>query len=494
MFDRLKSIFCAMCYPAYVAMRRNWMGDKHRQELKTRRERDAEINTLSAPPEYEDIRLVCLWAVEYYPPSYTEDLVAGLDKLGWAEPTFHSDPVFGIEKMRERHSGGRMMPLGYLVPKKSTRSFEPMTRVARLPGWVDYAIADLYVTPSLNCVVVCFVLKEEAASRFDRALRVNYHTQAIPGKGGWQYELPDRQKAQHIAETRRILLESVSSWFEEHLPGLCSSGLLYGEMPTCEGITTRVAEPFAAASEGDEALAPYTSMMGIGQDFDAWKCRESPMLKLRFPSDRCRRWQYHSILATKELPHADTRAGGQLIDAEDIQPTHTLVSPWLTTWALMPLLQGYVRLVRDVRDSPVLRGADRKCAASTLKRLRGYLAYSIDIADVASELSAEPVGRFLAARSVPFGPRNNGNGRPSLLDFLSGRIMESAAGVLEREKALRDQIVQIGSLLGTEENIRAQTKIRHMTWWIIFLSVAAIGLAAFAFIFDFYGFLANLGT
>ena len=121
MFDRLKSIFCAMCYPAYVAMRRNWMGDKHRQELKTRRERDAEINTLSAPPEHEDIRLVCLWAVEYYPPSYTEDLVAGLDKLGWAEPTFHSDPVFGIEKMRERHSGGRMMPLGYLVPKKSTR-------------------------------------------------------------------------------------------------------------------------------------------------------------------------------------------------------------------------------------------------------------------------------------------------------------------------------------------------------------------------------------
>ena len=185
MFNHLKTLYYAMCHhPWHVAMRRHWMGERHQRRLVAERKLDPDANTRSTPPEDEKIKLVCLWAVEYYSPAYTDDLVTGLRNLGWDEPDFFSDPILGLEEMRERHTGGRMTHLGYLIPKESTRFSGPMTRVARLPEWVDYAIADLYtVTPSLNCVVVCFVLEEGSAFRFDRALRANYRTEGRTRKG-----------------------------------------------------------------------------------------------------------------------------------------------------------------------------------------------------------------------------------------------------------------------------------------------------------------------
>ena len=494
MIRHAKAIFRSM-RPWYVAMRRRWMGAKHRQLLQTLRGQDVHTNSLSAPPEDEDVRLVCLWAVEYFPPSYTDDLVAGLSRLGWDKPRFFSDPILGIEKMRERHAGGHMTRLGYFVPKGSARVPGPTTSVARLPREAEYAIADLYaVTPSLHCVVVCFVLKEEVATRFDQALRATHRTEAEPAEGGWQYLPPDHQKAEQLAEIRGDLLQSVADWFRKYLPGLCSSGFLYGEMPTCEGITTRVAEPFPTASERDGALVSYASMLGIGQDYGAWRCRDFPAIKMRFPGDRGWGLQYHTTLAAKEPILAGSNLGGQLMDAEEMNPTHTLVSPWLSTWALLPLAQGYVRLVRGVRDSPALRDADQKHAATILKSLREYLAYSIDIADVASELSTEPVGRFPSAQSLPFDPCSSRHSKLTLLDFLTSKIEERATWVIEREKALRDQIVQVSSLLGTEENIRAQTRMRQMTKWIIGLTIVTTLVAVLSLCVTVSGLVADLGS
>ena len=497
MFNRLKSLRNTIRrHPCYVATRRHWMGKEQRRRLEEGRVNDPDVNLASTPPEDEDIRLICVWAVEYFPPSYTDDLERGLRNLGWDEPTFFSDPIRGIQKMRERHAGGHMTHLGYLVPKGSTLFLGPTARVAQLPEGVDYALADLYaVTPSLHCVVVCFVLEEYAASRLDRALRATYRTEAEPVRGGWQHSPPDRQKAKRISEIRQDLSKSVVRWFRKNLHGLFSSGLLYGEMPICEGITTQVAEPFPAPSERDGALASYTSMLGIEQEFGAWRCQKAAALKVRFPRDGDRNGQYHAILATKEPDPTGSHLGGQLMDAEELHPTHALVSPWLSIWGLIPLLRGYVRLVRDVRDSPALRDADQKFAALILEKFRGHLAYSIDISDVASELSVEPVGRFPSSQSVPFDPCSPGQSERSLLDFLDGKIKGLASWVQGRERALRDQVVQISSLLGIEENIRTQTKLRRMTWWVLALSVFAIGIAVLSLavsLFDLWAGLANL--
>ena len=178
---------------------------------------------------------------------------------------------------------------------------------------------------------------------------------------------------------------------------------------------------------------------------------------------------------------------------EEMHPTHTLVSPWLSIWALIPLLQGYVRLVRNVRDSPALRNADQKYAAAILNKFRRYLTHSIDIADVASELSTEPVIRFPSVQSVPFEPCSSRYSKLPLMDFLDRKIKRRAVWVLEREKTLRDQIIQISSLLGAEENIRTQTKIRRTTWWSLGLAIVAIAITVVSLTFNLFGLLADLG-
>ncbi len=72
-------------------------------------------------------------------------------------------------------------------------------------------------------------------------------------------------------------------------------------------------------------------MLGIEQEFDAWKCQKAPTLKMRFPQDKDRSGQYRAILAAKEPGLTGSHLGGQLMDAEEIHPPHTLVAPWLSS-------------------------------------------------------------------------------------------------------------------------------------------------------------------
>ena len=66
--------------------------------------------------------------------------------------------------------------------------------------------------------------------------------------------------------------------------------------------------------------------------------------------------------------------------------------------------------------------------------------------------------------------------------------------MLGREKALRDQIVQVSSLLGTEENIRAQTRMRQMTKWIIGLTIVTTLVAVLSLCVNVSGLVADLGS
>ena len=236
--------------------------------------------------------------------------------------------------------------------------------------------------------------------------------------------------------------------------------------------------------------------MGIDRyprDFDVWRCQETPTLKIGFPSGIAedREMRHHAILATNEPLPSWAEHFDQLPEGEDMAYTHGLVSPWLVIWGLIPLLKGYVRLLKDVRDSSALRDANRKDSAATLKRLRRYVTYNFDMADVATDLLTEQVSHYPWARSVPFEPCNND--KRSLLDFLIKQIEPRVAWVRDREKSLRDHIVQIGSLLGTEENIRTQAKMRKMTLWILALTVLALVLAGLSLAVNFFGFLTNIG-
>ena len=249
---------------SYIKSNTNLILRKH--PLRYFNGRDSKENDDTTPPEHEVIDLICLWAVEFYTPAQTDSLVKSLIGLGWGKDDRSgslSNPIAWIEGLRSHHQGVGMVSLGLLAPSNSQQSLVGPYHKVPLPPDVQYATAGIYsLTPSLVCVVVCFVFEGHSSRLLDKALRTDRSTYMTRTKSGWQFHPPTNQKMDDVKQIRRNLSQLASDWFCRNLPGLFSSGTLNGEMPTCELITTRVAEPFPSRAAG--TVPPLRISMGTG--------------------------------------------------------------------------------------------------------------------------------------------------------------------------------------------------------------------------------------
>jgi hypothetical protein len=57
-------------------------------------ERDAEQNEQSQPPDDEEVRVHCIWAIEFYGPGQHEQLLDSIRRLGWDR----EDGMFGPDR------------------------------------------------------------------------------------------------------------------------------------------------------------------------------------------------------------------------------------------------------------------------------------------------------------------------------------------------------------------------------------------------------------
>ena len=138
--------------------------------------------------------------------------------------------------------------------------------------------------------------------------------------------------------------------------------------------------------------------------------------------------------------------------------------------------------VRQIRDSTTLRPKKRKDAVRILETLRNHVSYSVDIAAVAAELAtsrdAPSHFNFLAGQ-FEARPEGSSPGK-SLGWYLTRGIQDRANWLLRTDRALRDQLTQYGSLLGTAENVRLQKTIGYLTWVLVVFGVATILMSGLA--------------
>ena len=80
--------------------------------------------------------------------------------------------------------------------------------------------------------------------------------------------------------------------------------------------------------------------------------RRLPHLRCGFPETETGMGNTTPFWLPKSRDPTGSHLGGRLMDAEELHPTHALVSPWLSIWGLIPLLRGYVRLVRGCSRLP----------------------------------------------------------------------------------------------------------------------------------------------
>ena len=460
------------------------MNRLHKSNLDALRRFDPEGNEKSAPPEDEEVRLVALWAVEFYSPTHTDNLYRSFRRLGWnknKEDARH-DPLLWLDDLRAKQGAG-WMSLGMLTPNDNS-SFVGMTRhTVPLPDHVAYAMGSIHaLTPSLNCIAVCFVFDDESdhspIKAYDHTLRSYYQTRRVPTEHGWRILRPKDQKARQIRDIRKRLSEDALRWFKEHLPGIFSSGVLVGHFPTCEFIVTKQAEPFDSPFNAFDSWGHYTSILGLDH-YAVWKNKTIPV-GIRFPFGAFES-DYHLIVAGKEAPLIERL--NQDAQAADIRSIvfqlNDVVPFWFVTWALLPLLESFTRRIIEVRNASLLRQRHRRTKWFTrvFGILEAYIASSVDISAVAKDLEDRDTVEQLLWPGGDLQSSNEESDREiPLKTLISEDVAHRARWIQETDRVLREQLTQYGALIGAAENVRLQSRIRTLTWVLLVIAVLAIAL------------------
>ena len=453
------------------------------EDLAFYRERDSQENTETSPPDEEIVNLCCVWGIEFYTPAHTPDLMAGFRRLGWGANDHidpDRDPVTWLMGLRRFQYGGSWMNLGYLVPDNTRLPFIGVEQHSTsLPTSVRYANAGMFaLSPSLVSVVACFAFDEHSSKEFDEALRISRQTYTTPVKNGRQIHHPSTQKAVHIEHIRADFTQKIRNWFSEHLPGLFSSGILGDQIPTCEFVTFRKAEPFPTLTESENGSHRYLSILGMSQDFDVWKSLSVPGLKLKVPSSVERRLPYHSILAVNEARHKSALPEDFQSSSLETRMWHVdqFMSKLLTLWSILPMLEGYTRYLNEARDSMV-KHQTHHGPAKVLDRLIGNVAYGVDIAAVTSELKMYAEEGFPLMHDVErFEPCDNRfyNSETDLKKQLEFIISKQVGWLQRTDASVRDHLTQYGTLLGATEDVRVQGIIKRLTWVLVGLTIVVL--------------------
>ncbi|MDE2817660.1 MAG: hypothetical protein OXM03_12310 [Chloroflexota bacterium] len=372
------------------------------------------------------------------------------------------------------------MNIGFLHPPHSESSFGINSRESALPTDIEYANAWMYsVTPSLVCIVVCFVFDEESSGMFDRSLRSDRQTFATKAGSGIQYHEPWKQKSDEIGILRERAVSELQCWFSANLPGLFSSGLLDGNIPTCELVTLHEGNPFPSLTEEEGPPPEYLRLLGVSHDLEAWKSKRIPSLKFSVAQDWSKSPQHHSILAANVNRLTESIPDGYSGECRPnrIHFVDSMMWELIAIWAVLPIFEGYSQHLSRVRSSTTLSNTTRQPPVEVLKNLGRDISYSVDIAAVTAELAIHAERQFAHFHDTdPFEPCNPDIYREkfSLNDYLSRIIGEQASWLQETELSIRSHLTQYGALIGATESVRVQKRVTLLTWVLVMLALATL--------------------
>ena len=456
--------------------------DSDEDLLRFYRERDAENNKETTPPDNELIGLGCIWAIEFYTPTHMSALLAGATRLGWEEEGFYSlrDIEEWVNRSRRHPLGSGWHDLGTvrasgtnsLTKKKVHRDALPPPTMVEASGYM------LSLTSSLVCVVMKFSPSDDLSAGFDTALRTDrqtYFTES-PDRPRMMHA-PGYQKASHIRQIRSEAKKNIATWFSVNLPGLFSSGLLEGEIPTCEMVTMRQVEPFP----NTRSSAKYLQLLDLDSNIGVWASVELPSLKFSLSLRRPGAPQYHSVFAIKTEDHDDKEINDSKScshgRADIVFVNNVVVNGLLGRWAFLPMLEGFGKHLSAALQSPVLKPGFVKDSVIELSELAQHVSYSIETNAIANEVLFLSDNQFLVGKRLDAFVPTTESFFPdgfTLEDHLGSLIAERVAWIQRIDSSLRAYGTQYGALVGAMENVRLQRQIKYFTIVLTILTIVLL--------------------
>ena len=425
--------------------------------------------------------MCCVWAAELYTPAHTESLTQALRDFD--QETRVSFPVSGdlaswFEGTQRQLRGSAMRNLGTWVPKGEADSWIIRDRVVSLPAPVKYANGMMFsLSPTLTCVVVCFVFSEEMSDCYDSSLKSDRETFLIPNAGGTSIHWPINQKSDDIWRLRSELSVMVQTWFRDNLPGTFSSQMDELTMPTCELITFSDAVPFPDTDEPRPPL--YVRLLGLDGRWEAWKYSALPRLRFGFHSPPKKGPRNYATLAINLRHWREANPDRESRDARSslLSYVHWPVPELMSIWAIEPLLQNFADNLVRIQNSTVFHAGQRENHVEVLRQLTNHVSSLSDLSAVSADLNERDTKRNLPLfMGAPFAPvRTDRHAGSITLDAALWRsINERAKWLRSTDRNIRDRLSQIGAFVGAQENVRLQKKVSTLTWVILIVTILAI--------------------
>ena len=373
--------------------------------------------------------------------------------------------------------------MGTWASKEQADSRTFRDRTVSLPAQVKYASGMMFsISPTLTCVVVCFVLSEEMSKCYDAALKLDRETFLEPTARGSSIRMPFNQKEDDIWRARSRLATLVQAWFRDNLPGVFSSQLDDSGMPICELVTLSEAVPFPGM---DEPMSPlYVRLLGLENRRAAWKYSDLPKLRFGFHSPSKKGPKNYATLAINLRHWREANSEREPHDAKSslLSYVYLPIPELMSIWAVVPLLQNFAEKLVSIQNSTVFNTDQEENHVDVLRQLTSYVSGLSDLSAVSSDLDEEEAKLF---RSLIFGSpfvpvRTDRHADSTTLDITLRRtINERAKWLRYTDRNIRDRLSQVGAFVAAQENVRLQKKISTLTWVILIVSTLAVAVTVF---------------
>jgi hypothetical protein len=440
---------------------------------------DKQSNEASRVDEGQELRAAALWGVELFGPNETDGLYESLKSLGWtAGQTAGEEGAIAWVQAQRAYGNGGFYNVGLVTRSTDKRWLVGNANHARLPDDVDYLMVFFHqVVPAITSVVVCFVLKGESTTRYERELNLDRRSLRQRGPR-WRVTRwdPSHVKQLAVERVRANYRRVVHAWFAENLPGYFVRLDRPHRLPMAELLVTKTEDLFSDQSRS--RFFDWKRIVANVSHYDIWTSKSVQGLKFTIQRGRWPREEGNLLtagIALQSIPEDRLKLYGGGVHAV-VSLSHDSMDGLMSYFGISALLAEAARDVKETREALNLRAASRK-SLKTISRIQQFFAQNAGTPTVARELrdsSKRPGGYSHYCSEFMAPPWGKDEAERHFAEELRNTVNYSATALIEDESSTREHFEQLSTVLSIRESIKAQRRMELLT--VLALLVATLSL------------------
>lgn len=465
--------------------RAHWMAPNlfpsYERDAEYERSSDRASNERSRVPEDTDLNVRAVWGVEVFGPNESGQLYEALNRLNWSSGSLRGrggDALAWVQQQRLYGNAGNYN-VGLVVRPGQHRRFLGVSNQAEIPDWVDHLLVRIHqICPSVTCVVVCFVLKMEAAKRYEQELNLERRSRLRRGARRWVTQLtPSHIKKEAIEMYRADLRRSICDWFARTIPGYFATSGLPQSLPFAEVLCTAGDDVFEI--QPPHLHFDWRRILVNPAEHEVWTSQSTTplrfVLKQSFWMDDLRNFLVAGLSLSSVPPDQLEMYRGENGVVHICNEELDGLLPFVAASAYLEEISRELKLAREELRLSKSRGKTLR----SIKRIQQFFDRSAGVPVAAREIrktvERNGVLRFYCGS---FKAPNLGSvaTEREFAEELQCILRHASSTLLEDESSTREHFEQLASVLSIRESIGAQRRMELLT--VAALLVASLGLAS----------------